>query len=273
MKLINQSAKVWGNCPSTLEETILWIERAGRVCYRSEDNIVEGSGRKFVDNIIKRGHTSVLEHSNIVCRTVDTHKFPKEKELEIIGAIDSKFINTCVRDNRVYMGGNLRAWMECFRIGIDDIYGLLIEDSIELVAEDIPVELQRKTIEFITDRAVSHELVRHRAASFSQESQRYVGYSEMEFIRPSWFKNAEEHVKVAFKISCKECSDNYKWLRRHLKPEHTRTVLTNQVATKIIVTATIPQWGDIFKLRCSQAAYPQIRELMNMVKGKVLDAN
>ena len=63
MKIIEQSSNIWGECPAGKDEAILWVERAGRICYRSEDKIVEGSGRKFVDGIIRRGHGAVLEKS------------------------------------------------------------------------------------------------------------------------------------------------------------------------------------------------------------------
>ena len=53
MNLIEQKSKIWGETPYTKEEAVQWIEKAGRVCYRSEDKIVEGSGIKFVNNIIE----------------------------------------------------------------------------------------------------------------------------------------------------------------------------------------------------------------------------
>lgn len=274
MKLINQSAKVWGDCPLTKEEATLWIECAGRVCYRSEDKIVEGSGRKFVNNIIKRGHTSVLEHSNFVvktrrrCLSIE-HDLEKYQDM-----FYSRFIDVVEHHGHVYIGGNIRAWLESGFDFMDELFSLnnsLCELKYVTNQSEVPKELQRKTVEFITDRAVSHELVRHRVASFSQESQRYVGYGEMKFVKPSWLDNADDDLQDIFYESCSECEHNYKRLRQYFKPEHARAVLTNQVATKIIVTATVPQWEEIFKLRCSQAAYPQISKLMNMVKDEVLN--
>ena len=111
MKLIEQSSEVWGECPTNKEEGILWIERAGRVCYRSEDKIIEGSGKKFVDGIVKRKHFSVIEHSNLVVRTKDTFTDPHRELIEARGTMNSPFINTFIMHDRIYAGGNFRAWI------------------------------------------------------------------------------------------------------------------------------------------------------------------
>ncbi len=62
MKLIKQSYKIWGRCPTEPKEALRWIERAGRVCYASEDKLTAGSAEPFVRGLIERGHMSVLEH-------------------------------------------------------------------------------------------------------------------------------------------------------------------------------------------------------------------
>ena len=138
------------------------------------------------------------------------------------------------------------------------------------------------TVRFLTDRAVSHELVRHRLASYSQESQRYVDPEHkglMEFIRPWWvpkewigdcergyidspggFKRAEVRV---FMTSLFDVYNNYQLLRNFGRtPQQARVVLPNAIKTEIIVTANPREWRHILKLRTGSVTYPQIRELM-----------
>ena len=141
------------------------------------------------------------------------------------------------------------------------------------------------SVRFITDRAVTHELVRHRIASFSQESQRFVKYKTgIEFILPVWlsdgyirsFNTADEIYKFCdsmpaqkafiaqpWLISLFQAEGAYIFLRSvDLKPEQARTVLPESTKTEIVITANIREWRHIFKLRCSKKAYPQMRDLM-----------
>jgi len=144
------------------------------------------------------------------------------------------------------------------------------------------------SVQFVTDRAVTHELVRHRLASFSQESQRYVNYKKgIEFIKPTWIPASfagEYKTRQAINIFCNnlgsvdcceneraqlwfyhmlQCENTYRdMIKKGLRPEQARTILPNSTKTEIIVTANIREWRHIFKLRCSKKAYPQIRELL-----------
>ena len=119
-------------------------------------------------------------------------------------------------------------------------------------------------IKFISNRGVTHEMVRHRLCSFAQESTRYVDYqSDMEFIKPVW---ADEKPldEIKFWIeSCERAERDYKMLRSMgWRPEQAREVLPNALKTEIVVKGNIREWRHIFKLRCSKAAHPQIRSLM-----------
>lgn len=172
------------------KEILKKIEKCGRVCYKSENKIGDGTAEKFVGNIIKRGHESVLEHVTF-------------------------------------------------------------------------------SVRFVTDRAVTHELVRHRLASFSQESQRYVDYDgDMEFIR----QVDMNFVSEAAWQDCMEVSEvAYKALRKNVKlsPQLARSVLPNSTKTEIIVTANLREWRHILKLRTSKAAHPQMRALMIPLLNKL----
>lgn len=131
------------------------------------------------------------------------------------------------------------------------------------------------TVKFITNRGVTHELVRHRLASYSQESTRYVNYGgdDIEFIKPVWIKEDIEHDYYDLKIkhqpsfqwydSMHDAEFYYKQLlKKGWRPEQAREVLPNSLKTEIVMTANVREWRHVFTLRCSKKAHPQIRELM-----------
>lgn len=277
MRLIEQSSKLWGETPYNREEAISWIECAGRTCYRSEDKIVEGSGQKFVYNIWKRKHFSVLEHSNMVIRRRHKSTFPANTLQIDKSVFDSKYFNFCIDKDRVHIGGNWRAWIEFYNklvpdyadpITLDNITTIFNNDTYDVLndSKQIPNELKIITVEFVTDRAVTHELVRHRPASYSQESQRYVRYGDIDFIIPSWFVAKDDKNWKRFINVCGEVEQNYKFLLScGMKAEDARVILPNATATKIVMSASIPEWQHVFNLRVSKAAYPSIRRLLRPV--------
>ena len=124
------------------------------------------------------------------------------------------------------------------------------------------------TVKFICDRGVSHELVRHRLFSFSQESTRYVNYSgkDMEFILPCWLVGADfkdpDTGKAEWVYSCDFAEQRYAFLlSKGWTPQQARSVLPNSLKTEIITTGNIRSWRHFFKLRCDKTAHPQMREL------------
>jgi len=131
------------------------------------------------------------------------------------------------------------------------------------------IEHVTASVKFITNRGVTHELVRHRLCSFSQESTRYVRYDgEMEFIRPVWWINNsvcgdEILAQQRWELALEEAEEGYiKLLELGWRPEQAREVLPNSLKTEIVTTANLREWRHIFKLRTSKAAHPQIRDLM-----------
>lgn len=142
------------------------------------------------------------------------------------------------------------------------------------------------TAHFRIDRGVSHELVRHRLASFAQESTRYCNYKDkdIEFVRPSWFTNEEadkalknysyyldnpsQNIKKYAIIKwfdiCQDTGVAYKELINHCgrSPQEARSVLPNALATDIVVTANLREWRTILKLRCAKDAHPDMRYIM-----------
>lgn len=130
------------------------------------------------------------------------------------------------------------------------------------------------TVKFVTDRGVTHELVRHRIASFTQESTRYCNYgkgkfgSEITVIQPFFFT---EHTSNPTEIrkfdswwrACLYAEKEYlTMLELGAKPQEARSVLPNSLKTEIVVTANVREWRKIMELRTSKEAHPQIRQIM-----------
>lgn len=168
------------------------IEKIGRVCYKSEDLITEDSAEKFVGNILKRGHESVIEHEKI-------------------------------------------------------------------------------SVKMVCDRGVTHEIVRHRVASYSQESTRYCNYqkdkfgNELTFIKPVfWSEDSEEYA--VWKNMMQQCEDQYmKLIDLGASPQEARSILPNSLKTELVVTMNLREWRHFFRLRTAGAAHPQMREIACMV--------
>lgn len=126
------------------------------------------------------------------------------------------------------------------------------------------------TVRFITNRGVAHELVRHRVASFGQESTRYVKYgSNIEFIKPVWFDdNAKDFgtPEAWFIFACGHAESAYGELIDHgWRPEQAREVLPNSLKTEIVVTANYREWRHILNLRAigtTGKPHPQMQALM-----------
>ena len=169
-------------------EIMKHIERAGRVCYKSESNISDTSAEKFISNIIKSGHESVIEHVSI-------------------------------------------------------------------------------TFKIICDRGISHEIVRHRLASYSQESSRYCDYSgdkfggELTFIKPCFWAEDDENF-LLWRQTMEILEKNYLQMRQNgARPEQARAILPNSLKTELFMTANLREWRHFLKLRTSKRAHPQMRQI------------
>ena len=131
------------------------------------------------------------------------------------------------------------------------------------------IEHVSASVRMITNRGVTHELVRHRLASFSQESTRYCNYGgkDMEFIKPVWFTDIEYYSNSVFITACEQGEEHYnRLLNCGWTPQQAREVLPNALKTEIVMTANLREWMHVFKLRCSKKAHPQIRALMISVR-------
>lgn len=150
------------------------------------------------------------------------------------------------------------------------------------------IEHATATVRFICDRGVTHEIVRHRLASYSQESTRYCDYKggHITYIIPPWTSYTDgeytndAHIltqnwaEIMWAKNCLEIEQLYKNLRdAGWRPEQARSVLPNSLKTEIVMTANLREWRHFFKLRTSPAAHPQMREvavpLLESMRGLV----
>lgn len=148
--------------------------------------------------------------------------------------------------------------------------GLILTNKHESVLEHVGASMR-----FITDRGVSHELVRHRIASFTQESTRYVNYSKrgIQFVLPvefqhiHWFSSLGSDPRsveaASWAISMEHAETAYnRLIELGCSPQLARSVLPNSLKTEIVVTANLREWLHILKLRTNKTAHPQMQDLM-----------
>lgn len=126
------------------------------------------------------------------------------------------------------------------------------------------------TVKFICDRGVSHELVRHRIASYTQESTRYCNYSGkgIQVIKPPIVDNELGEVSWYKAMESTELYYN-ELIAQGESPQIARSVLPNSLKTEVVATMNIRQWRHVLRLRTAKAAHPQIRELMCILLDKL----
>lgn len=127
------------------------------------------------------------------------------------------------------------------------------------------------SVRIICDRGVSHELVRHRLASYTQESTRYCNYSKGKFgseitvIEPC-FLEPSTYSYVLWENACEEAEQFYfEMLKEGATAQEARTVLPNSLKTEVVMTTNAREWRHFLRLRCGPAAHPQMREVANVI--------
>lgn len=281
MKLIKPSFEIWEQ-PSRLEGVYKQIERAGRICYKSEDKITEDSAKSFVDRMIKSGHGAMLEHGTVYLKV-----FNVIENSELIDKYKSNKYSVVKEGTEVYNchGDILYGSCKC----ITTNYRVLVEngwlDDLKYICKPTEFHEKRITVHFVCDRGVSHEFVRHRVMSFAQESTRYCNYSkdkfgnELTFIIPCWIKDLEEksylahaeyhHTKEDASKQWYDVCMNSEFVYEDLirlgwKPQEARAVLPNSLKTELVVTGFVSDWDHFFDLRArgtTGAPHPQAKEL------------
>ena len=292
MKIIKPDFEIW-NQEEGLEGVYKQIERAGRVCYKSEDKITEDSAKKFVERMVKSGHGAMLEHGTVY--------------LFLTMSSRQQYFKYC---SNPYSVANSTGEAEkgTWNGFVTTNYRVLVEngweEDLEWQCEPTEHHEKRITAKFICDRGVSHEFVRHRVFSFAQESTRYCNYSkdkfgnELTFILPPWVderqlgeQNSQElliqmgslsnptytqedlnELYFLFSLASSEVQ-YFNLINNGWKPQQARAVLPNSLKTELVVTGFASDWEHFFELRDAGSAHPQARELAHPLHEEFKNRN
>ena len=293
MKLIKPSFEIIKQ-QAGLEGVYKQIERAGRVSYKSEHNIKEGSAKDFVDRMIKLGHGATLEFGTVYlvipCEFNGNQYNESWKESKYNNNPYSKVRREYVESERNYVDfitTNLRVLVENNWL-----------DDLKYLCEPTEYHYKRYTVKYICDRAIANEIVRHRKFSFLQESTRYCNYSkgkfngELTFIQPIWTyhqedgdygtlgnskrKNVSNKDGVFFDfIKYLQYAEHYylTLVKQGWKAEEARNILPLCLKTELYMCGFAEDWEHFFKLRCATNAHPQARELAIPLKEEFIKRN
>jgi thymidylate synthase (FAD) len=273
------------------------IEVCGRLCYKSEDKITPESAVPFIRTIIKHGHNSVTEMGVLTLRVFFDSEVLANKFYQVI----PRFLHVDrIEKNEMLITGSVRSFRELYMnnpgvkiikaitaylssenpLFFEDLqpkHGWVPQDGVSVAkvplaeVDALPTDLLAKhrymAVKFIVNRAVTHEIVRHRPCSYLQESQRYCRYSqdkfgnEVTFIKPMFFKEGSNEYQL-WEKAVLDTEKIYLQLLETSSPQAARTVLPNSCKTELITYANLLEWLHIFKLRVTPAAEPSMREVM-----------
>lgn len=261
MRLIKPSFEIWEQEPG-IQGIYKAIERAGRVCYKSEDKITESSAKPFVDRMVNSGHGAMLEHGTVYLQFKGIiHCFG----IGYQGGL--KYLNNPYSKVALSEKGATQYVTTNYRVLVEN--GWL--DDLKYLCEPTEYHEKRVTVHFVCDRGVSHEFVRHRVFSFAQESTRYCNYSkdkfsnEVTFIQPCWTLAPivpEDFRGEHFLDALENAEKEYLYLIENgWKPQQARAVLPNALKTELVMTGFVSDWNHFFELRTPANAHPQAREL------------
>lgn len=320
MKMIKPSFEIF-DIPDPLDHdaVLMHLEKIGRTCYKSEDQITPDSCIKFIQNIRDRKHWAMLEHYIFTVRVpewiynqLNDKSYLVTEDPNIIlksGFIHSTYWEDAPHTKYRYLVSfsvtalnYLIACPECcnkpwkaishlFQFMKNEYPELMLEPrpdierevdkGIQFITRDEMIALPRwirkvhdfMTVKFTVDRGVTHEIVRHRPASYAQESTRYCNYSQGKFgkeitvIIPSFFdtgmgEHSNSLVFDSWKHSCEVAEREYfELLKFGATPQQARSVLPNSLKADIIMTATLHEYGHFFNMRCDTPAHPQMKEI------------
>ncbi len=275
---------------------VIRLEVCGRICYKSEEKIDRDSALPFVKKIAEHGHNSVMEMA-VVTLAVKC----SDEQFAALLALEPKYLFIDRLDDEILVTASIRSFRELYQragktplveamVGFqvdshsylfegvwDGGHGLREESNIQVrkldlqEVEGLPAALVANHrfcgVKLTVNRAVTHEIVRHRPCSYLQESQRYCRYSQdkfgnqVTFIKPMFYKEGTEEFSL-WQKAMEDTEKIYLQLLDTSTPQAARTVLPNSCKTEIIVYCNLTEWKHIFKLRTSPAAEPSMREVM-----------
>ncbi len=132
------------------------------------------------------------------------------------------------------------------------------------------LEHENITVRFICDRGVTHELVRHRIAAYTQESTRYVNYTKrgIQVIKPCFWDENEDKYRIWYAAMVNAESRYNLLIREGATPQEARSVLPNSLKTEIVATMNIREWRHVLRLRTAKSAHPQMQQVMIILLTK-----
>ncbi|MDY6152552.1 MAG: hypothetical protein SPI06_04000, partial [Terrisporobacter sp.] len=184
MKLINQSFEILEQKDFTLKGIKQFIERCGRVCYKSEDRITDDSYEKFVDMLEKRDHTRPLEFGTVHLKMILPDFEGFIHSLLTIGMLNNIWIKHAYKGDVIYITTNYRYYLDIIK-HFPNVKEYFTEEDNEYYPK-------RYTVHFITSRGIMDEFRTHVGLSHLAESSRYCSYdknrfgNELTFIIPNW---------------------------------------------------------------------------------------
>ena len=287
MKLIKQSFEILEQKDYSLIGIKKFIERCGRVCYKSEDRITDDSYEKFVNMLEKRDHARPLEFGTVHLKMILPDFEGFIHSLLTIGMLNNIWIKHAYKGDVIYITTNYRYYL--------DIIKYFPNVKKYLTEEDNEYYPKRYTVHFITSRGVMDEFRTHVGLSHLAESTRYCNYSkdkfdnELTFIIPSWLDTPEGHytwetmfgdnryidtsspIKEQYNATLFIAEKNYlDFIRQGWTPQQAREVLPLSVKSELISCGFEDAWSNFFYRRCAKDAHPMAREIAIPLKEEFI---
>lgn len=279
MKLIKQSFEILEQTDFSLVGIKKFIERCGRVCYKSEDRITDTSYEKFVNMLIKRDHTRPLEFGTVHLKMILPDFQGFIHSLLTIGMFNNIWIKHAYIGDVIYITTNYRYYLDIIK------YFPNVKEY--FTEEDNEYYPKRYTVHFITSRGIMDEFRTHIGLSHLAESTRYCSYNkdkfnnEVTFIIPSWCNSLIEGSKQEyspFEINGNEAEfintlqnvqNSYlSLLKMGWAPQQARSVLPLGIKSELISCGFEDAWSNFFYRRCAKDAHPMAREIATKVRDK-----
>lgn len=284
MKLVKQSFEILEQTDYSLKGIKQFIERCGRVCYKSEDKITDTSYEKFVDMLERKDHARPLEFGTVHLKMKASnfqgfiHALFSEK------MFNSIWIKCNCEDKTMYITTNYRYYLNIIK-QFPSIKNYFTE-------EDNKFYPKRYTVHFITNRGIMDEFRTHVTLSHLAESTRYCNYSkgkfnnELTFIIPNWVDTIKEGTYTKdhefppmwgydnwmdsewFYAMCKAEETYLTMVREYLVPQQAREVLPLSVKSELISCGFGSAWNNFFYRRCAKDAHPMAREIAIPLQDK-----
>lgn len=288
MKLVKQSFEILEQKDFSLKGIKQFIERCGRVCYKSEDKITDTSYEKFVDMLERKDHARPLEFGTVHL------KMPWSNFNNFVGFCISKAVwDSCwikyhvdrdSEDKTVYITTNYRYYKRLK--SLRPLYGY-INIAEFFTEEDNEYYPKRYTVHFITSRGIMDEFRTHVGLSHLAESTRYCNYSKNKFnnvatfVIPNWCKSLVEGSiqeyspfeintdEAIFMNSIQNAQNSYlSLLKEGWTPQQAREVLPLSVKSELISCGFGSAWCNFFYRRCAKDAHPMAREIAIPLQDK-----